>query len=147
MRSSLFRAAGWFTVLAFAFLALYVRKLGWITSLAIIFAVGTALFLFPFVLLPIRLHGRHHINLQSKHEPIYPGGDIIPQEFWDLVTETVAELDPFGFRLRGHFHMGKHVSNVVVYVSLFENAAQSDVATLVAAFAQNKLASRTNCYL
>src|SRR5260221_658562 len=59
--------------------------------------------LLPFITAPIRFHKRHFIRRSVTHEAVHHGRDIIPDEFWDLATRTVGELNGFGFKLRGHF--------------------------------------------
>lgn len=93
------------------------------------------------------LHRHNYVNTQSKHEPIHLGRDIVPEEFWEHVTQTVDDLSPFGFKILGHFRKGDQVPGMVAFVTLLENKRQLDIATLLVVFVQMKKISQVNATL
>jgi hypothetical protein len=142
MRSILVRVALWLIFGSVAFLALYI----WQASIGAFFVIMAGaiaiLFLLLFFFVIIESHRRSYISTQFKFEKVHPGHDIIPEEFWNRVLQTVDDLAPCGFNVRGHFRRGECVPGTVSFVTLLENKKERDVARLAIVFVQSKKASR-----
>src|SRR5437867_2700833 len=71
--------------------------------LLLIATLFVAAVVLPYIFVPILLHRRHVLAVHAIIEAVSPVHDVLPQEYWDHVTETVDELAPLGFKLKGHF--------------------------------------------
>jgi hypothetical protein len=138
------RVALWLIFVWISFVALYVWQVSLAGFFAIMAGVIAMLFLTLFSLVVVKSHRRSYISTQSKFEILRPGRDIIPEEFWDRVLETVDDLAPCGFNVRGHFRRGESVPGAVSFVTLLENKKERDIARLAVIFVQSKKASRTH---
>src|SRR5713101_3741233 len=103
MRSILVRIGLWLIFGGMAFLALYVWQVSLPSFFAIMVGAMASLSLLMFLFVVIASHRRSYINTRSKYEIVNPGRDVIPEEFWDRVLQTVDDLAPSGFKVRGHF--------------------------------------------
>jgi hypothetical protein len=147
MRSFLLRVALWAIFGGVAFLAVFVWEVGPVWLFAIMVGVMASLSFLMFFFLAIATHSRSRIRPQAKYEIIHPARDVIPDEFWDRVLETIDVLAPCGFKLRGHFRMGERVSGTVSYVTLLENTTERDIGKLVVVFVRSKKPARTHTTL
>jgi hypothetical protein len=137
----------WLIFGGMAFLALYIWQVSLAAFLAIMVGTMAGLSILMFVFVTIAIYCRSRIRAQSKCELIDPGRDIIPEEFWDRVRQTVEDLAPCGFNVCGHFRMGERVSGTVSYVTLLENKKERDIARLAVVFVQSNKVSRVHAVL
>jgi hypothetical protein len=147
MRAILIRVALWLIFGGMAFLAIYVWQVSLETLFAIMVGTAAALSILMFLFVTVNSHRRSCIRIESKFEVVHPGRDVIPEEFWNRVLQTVDDLAPLGFVVRGHFRSGERVPGTVSFVTLLENKKERDVARLAVVFTQSKRASRIHPFL
>jgi hypothetical protein len=121
-----------------AVLALYFWQVSLGTFFAIMAGTAATLSMLLFLFVTVKSHHHSYISAQSRFEPVHPGRDIIPQEFWDSVLQTVDELAPFGFEVRCHLRRGEFVPGAVSFVTVLENVKERDIAKLLIAFVSKK---------
>ncbi len=87
----------------------------------------------PFIFGPIKLYRNHRMSATSEYETIHPARQVVPEEVWDHIRETVANLNPCGFRVLSHFRKSG-ITGATSFVSLLENANHVTLGKLFTVF-------------
>jgi len=90
--------------------------------------------LHPFIVRPIRLHRNHRMSAHSDYDVIDPTGEVIPEEVWNLIQETIAGLSPCGLKIVAHFRKSGRHAGVVGFVTLMQSSGQVTVGKLSTLF-------------
>ncbi len=115
--------------------------------LGVLFSIPLSLFLFSYIWLPIRFKHNLSISARYEFEPFHPAREVVPQELWSHILETVACLDPYGFRLVGHFRKSGFVPGFIGFTTLMENGDRSTVAKAITTFATGPDGVKANTML
>src|SRR5439155_14807208 len=89
-------------------------------KIAALLSVPASLFLFSYVWLPIRFKRNLWLNARFEFEPFHPAREVIPEELWSHIRETIACLNPSGFRIVGHFRKSGFVPGFIGFTTLME---------------------------
>jgi hypothetical protein len=89
------------------------------------------LLLLPYILIPIHLHRTNWLSVHHDYEAFHPARDVVPEEVWSHIRETVASLNPCGLRLVGHFRKSGAVPGAMAYVSLMQTTDHVTVAKVI----------------
>jgi hypothetical protein len=93
-------------------------------------SIPLSLFLFSWVSLPIRFKRNLWIKARFEFEPFRPAREVIPEEFWRYMCETIASLSAYGFTLAGHFQKLDFVAGFNGFTTVMENNEHATLAIL-----------------
>ncbi len=91
----------------------------------------------PFILGAIKLYRNHRMSAHSEYELIHSAREVIPEEVWSHIRETVADLNQCGFKVAAHFRK-PGVTAATSFVTLFESVNHLTLAKLNTIFVTNR---------
>jgi hypothetical protein len=100
-------------------------------------SIPLSLFLFSYFWLPIRFKRNLSIRARYEFEPFHPAREVVPEELWSHIRETVACLDPCGFRLVGHFRKSGFVPGFIGFTTLMETGDGTTLVKAMSTFLTN----------
>lgn len=142
LRSILLRIAIWLIFGGMAILALYFWQVHLFAIIAIMIGTAATITMLLFLCVTVRNYNRSYFKIRCQYVTISPARDVIPEEFWEYVLQTVDDLSPYGFKVRGHFRMDERGPGIVPFITILENQKERDIVRLVVAFVPSKKASR-----
>jgi len=109
--------------------------------LGALFSIPLSLFLFSYIWLPIRFKRNLWLSARYEFEPFHPGREVIPEELWSYIRETIASLSPYGFSLVGHFRKSGFVPGFIGFTTLMKSGDGTTVVKAISTFAANPKAT------
>src|SRR5207249_4695852 len=106
-------------------------------KIAALLSVPASLFLFSYVWLPFRFKRNLWLNARFEFEPFHPAREVIPEELWSHIRETIACLNPYVFRIVGHFRKSGFVPGFIGFTTLMETGNGTTVVKAMSTFVTN----------
>ena len=97
-----------------------------------------ALLVTPYILVPIHLHRVHWVSANHDYQTYHPEREVVPEEVWSYIRETVTNLNGCGLKLLGHFRKSGHVPGAMTFVTLMRSTDRLTVAKVITILTKSK---------
>jgi hypothetical protein len=104
----------------------------------LLLAIMVLLLLLPYILIPIHLHRTNWLSAHHDYQAFHPAREVVPEEVWSHIRETVQSLSPCGVKVVAHFRKSGAVPGAMAFVTLMQTADQVTVAKVITVLATAK---------